>query len=81
MKDGSVRYTYIKVTRAKGYFTHGINDEGDNMYTADDNCKMIEFLIDNIFVQFGGFLFCQIIGILKGTSCDPLLADLSLYPY
>ena len=24
-KDGSVRYTHIKVTRAKGYFTHNIN--------------------------------------------------------
>ena len=53
-KDGSVRYTHIKVTRAKGYFTHDINGGGDNMYTADNICKMIEFLIDNIFVQFGG---------------------------
>ena len=53
-KDGSVRYTHIKVTRAKGYFTHDINGSGDNMYTADNICKMIEFLIDNIFVQFGG---------------------------
>ena len=53
-KDGSVRYTYIKVTRAKGYFTHDINGGRDNMYTADNICKMIEFLIDNIFVQFGG---------------------------
>ena len=50
-KDGSVRYTHIKVTRAKGYFTHDINGGRDNMYTADNICKMIEFLIDNIFVQ------------------------------
>ena len=49
-KDGSVRYTHIKVTRAKGYFTHDINGGGDNMYTADYICKLIEFLIDNIFV-------------------------------
>ena len=58
-KDGSVRYTHIKVTRAKGYFTHDINGGGDNMYTADNICKMIEFLIDNIFVQFGGRLEFQ----------------------
>ena len=38
-KDGSVRYTHIKVTRAKGYFTHDINGGGDNMYTADNICK------------------------------------------
>ena len=78
-KDGSVRYTHIKVTRAKGYFTHDIKDGGDSMYTADNICKMIEFLIDNIFVQFGERLFCQMIGISVRTSCAPLLADLFLY--
>ena len=80
-KDGSVRYTHIKVTRAKGYFTHDINGSRDNMYTADNICKMIEFLIDNMFVQFGGRLFHQIIGIPVGTNCAPLLADPFLYSY
>ena len=76
-KDGSVRYTHIKVTRAKGYFTHDINGSGNNMYTADNICKMI----DNIFVQFGGRLFRLAIGIPMGTNCAPLLADLFLYSY
>ena len=67
-KDGSVRYTHIKVTRAKVYFTHDINGCGGNMYTADNICKMIEFLIDNIFVQFGGRLFRQAIGIPMGKK-------------
>ena len=30
---------------------------GDNKYTANDVCKMIEFLVDNIYVRFGGQLF------------------------
>ena len=51
------------------------------MYTADNICKMVEFLMDNIFVQFGGRLFRQIIGIPMGTNCAPLLADLFLYSY
>ena len=42
---------------------------------------MIEFLIDNIFVQFGECLFRQVIGILMGTNCAPLLADIFLYSY
>ena len=46
-KGGSVRYTHIKVTREIGYFTHDINGSGDNMYTAYNICKIIEFLIDN----------------------------------
>ena len=80
-KHGSVRYTHIKVTKEKGYFTHGINGGGDGMYIADNICKMIEFLIDNTFVQFGGRLFRQMIGIPMGTNCAPLLADLFLYSY
>ena len=51
------------------------------MYTADNICKMIEFLIHNIVVQFGGRLFRQMIGIPMGTNCAPLLADLFLYSY
>ena len=69
----------MKGTKAKGYFTHDINGSGDSMYTADNICKMIEVLIDNIFVQFGGCLFCQIIGIPMRTYCAPLLAELFLY--
>ena len=80
-KDGSVRYTHIKVKRAKGYFIYDINGGGDNIYTAENICKMIDFLIDNIFVQFGGSLFRQVIGIPMGTNCAPLLADLFLYSY
>ena len=82
-KDGSVRYTHIKVTRAKGYFTHDINGGGDGMYmyTADNVFKMIKFLIDNIFVPFGRRLFRQMIGIPMGTNCALLPADLFLYSY
>ena len=80
-KDRSVRYTHIKGTKAKGYFTHDVNGGGHNMYTADNMCKMIEFLTDNICVQFGGRLFRQVIGIPMGTNCAPLLADLFLYAY
>ena len=38
--------------------------------------SMLEFLIDNIFVSFGGTLFQQVIGIPMGTNCAPLRADL-----
>ena len=59
---------HIKLTRAKGYFTHDINGGGDNMFTVDSICEMIEFLIDNIFVQFGGRRFRQVIGISNGNQ-------------
>ena len=60
----------------QGYFTHDVNGGGD-MYTVDNVCKMIKFLIDNFFLQFGGCLFCHVMG----TNCAPLLDDLFLYSY
>ena len=50
-------------------------------YTETDIVGMLEFLIDNIFVEFGGQIFQQTIGIPMGTNCAPLLADLFLYSY
>ena len=80
-RNGSNRHTHIKITSGKGYFIDTINPGGDNLYTADQIRRMVEFLIDNIFVKFGGCLFRQVIGIPMGTNCAPLLADLFLYSY
>ena len=69
-----------KVGRNKSCFT---NDplNGNNKHTASDIYKMIEYLVDNIYVGFCGQLFRRTAGIPMGTNCAPLLADLFLYPY
>ena len=54
---------------------------GDNKYTANDICKMTEFLVNNVYVRFGGQLFGQMVAIPMGTNCAPILADLFLYFY
>ena len=41
----------------------------------------IEFLLNNIYVQFGNTIYKQIVGIPMGTNCAPLIADLYLYGY
>ena len=79
-KNEATRYTHIKVGRNKSYFTSDPLN-GDNKYTASDICKMIEFLVDNIYVRFGGQLFQKMVGIPMGTNCAPLLADLFLCSY
>ena len=79
-KNGVTQYTHIKVGRNKSYFTSDLLNS-DNKYTANDICKMVEFLVDNIYVRFGGQLFRQMVGIPMGTNCAPLLADLFLYSY
>jgi hypothetical protein len=42
---------------------------------------MLEILIDNRFVVFGGRVFQQAVGLPMSTNCAPLLADLFLYSY
>ena len=42
---------------------------------------MLEFLVDNTFMVFGGKIFKQKVGIPMGTNCAPLLAEIFLYSY
>ena len=59
-KNGKRRYKYLVVDHAKSYFV--INDsKKQNKFTEDQIIEMLNFLIDNIFVQFGGRVFQQTI--------------------
>jgi hypothetical protein len=55
--------------------------KGKTCYSEEQVISMLESLIDNIFVSFGGIRFQQVVGIPMGTNCAPLLADLFLYSY
>ena len=49
-----------------------------NMYCLDvktDIIKMLQFLIDDIFIMFGGRVYQQILGIPLNTSGAPPLTD------
>jgi hypothetical protein len=43
--------------------------------------SMLEILIDNIYVSFGGSLFQQVVGIPMCTDCVPLLSDFFICSY
>ena len=43
--------------------------------------RLLNWLIDNIYVTFGDKVFRQKIGIPMGTDCAPFLANLFLYSY
>ena len=40
-------------------------------------CQMIDFLVNNIYIEIGDYLFWQCIGIPMGINCVLLLANLS----
>ena len=79
-KDGKRRYKYLVLGRDKPYFV--VNHSDSNKKNSDDDiCGMPDFLIDNIFVMFGGRVFQETVGIPMETNYAPLLADLFLYSY
>jgi len=43
--------------------------------------KILEYLIDHIFAMSRGRVFQQIVDMLIGTNCAPLLVGLFLYTY
>ena len=62
------------------YFVKKKNKNTDSAKKfSETDVKMLEFLIDNIFVMFGRRVFQQTVDIPVGINCDPLLADLFLY--
>jgi hypothetical protein len=62
------------------YFSNKIQ-KGKTSYSEEQVISLLEFLIDNVFVSFGGTLFQQVVGTPMGTNFAPLLADLFLYSY
>ena len=79
-KNGNRRYKYLVLGHEEAYFVKEHSDS-KNKYSEDDIIKMLEFLVDKIFVVFAGKVFQQIVGIPMGTNCAPLLADIFLYSY
>ena len=50
-------------------------------WSCQNVCDALSYLLDNIYIRFGTHLYRQIVGILMGTNCAPLVADLVLYCY
>ena len=65
----SLRKTIIK--EYKGY----------QLWSCQNVCDALSFLLDNIYIRFGTKLYRQIVGISMGTNCAPLVADLFLFRY
>ena len=49
--------------------------------TLNELVNMLEYLVDNIFIEVGNRVFRQCIGIPMGTDCAPLIANLFLFYY
>ena len=55
-KNGNRRYNYLVLGREGPYFVSEHSDS-KSKYTEEDIVRMLEFLVDNIFVVFAGKVF------------------------
>ena len=56
-----------------------IHSKSNTKYKQNEIIQVLHFLVDNIFVLFGGRVSQQMIGIPMGSKCAPLLVDLFLH--
>ena len=72
--------TYLCTSDKAGSFSNKKYDSY-KYWTCAELCEAFTFLIENIYLQFEGMVFQEIVGIPMGTNCTPLIADLFLFCY
>ena len=71
---------YIACNERQAFFTFE-DTKRYKLWSCQNVCEALIYLLDNIYIRFGTKLYRQIVGIPKGTNCAPLVADLFLFCY
>ena len=71
---------YLACNDKKAFFT-STDHRGYKLWSCQNVCNVLSFLLENIYFRFGNKLNRQIVGIPMGTNCAPLVADLFLFCY
>ena len=75
-KEGKL---YLACNYKKAFVTSADHYRGYHLWSCQNVCDALSFLLDNIYIMFGTKLYRQIVGIPMGTNCAPLVADLHLF--
>ena len=76
-REGSL---YIACNERQAFFTSE-DTKRYKLWSCQNVCEALIYLLDNIYIRFGTTLYRQIVGIPMGTNCAPLVADLFLFCY
>ena len=71
---------YIACNERQTFFISG-DTKRYKLWSCQNVCEALIYLLDNIYIRFGTKLYRQIVGIPMGTNCAPLIADLFLFCY
>ena len=72
--------TYLCTSDKAGFFSNK-KYASFKCWTCSELCEAFTFLMENVYVQFEGMIYQQIVGIPTCTNCAPLIADLFLFCY
>ena len=70
----------IACNERQAFFTSG-DTKRYKLWSCQNVCEALMYLLDNIYIRFGTKLYRQIVGIPIGNNCAPLVADLFLFCY
>ena len=76
-KEGKL---YLACNDKKAFFTSA-DHRGYHLWSCQNECDALSFLLDKIYIRFCTKLCRQIVGIPMGTNCAPLVADLFSFCY
>ena len=62
---------YLACNDKKAFFT-STDRRGYKLWSCQNVCDALSYLLDNIYIRFGKELYRQIVGIPMGTICAPL---------
>ena len=71
---------YIACNERQAFFTSE-DTKRYKLWSCQNVCEALIYLLDNIYIRFGTKLYRQIVGIPMDTNCAPLVADLFLFCY
>ena len=72
--------TELKDDGRNAFFTSE-NPTRYKLWSCQNMCEDLTYLLDNVFIRFGTKLYRQIVGIPMGTNCAPPIAYLFLFCY
>ena len=70
---------YLACNDKKAFLTSADHYRGYHLWSCQNVCDVLSFLLNNIYTRFGTKLYKEIVGIPLGTNCAPLVADLFLF--
>ena len=71
---------FLVYNNKKAFFT-STDHRRYKLWSCQNVCDALSYLLDNIYIRFGNKLYRQNVGIPMGTNCAPLVADLFLFCY